>query len=68
MKAREEEEEEEQPKAIPLMAASEEMRKGPWTEQEDMQLVCYVHLFGERRWDFIAKVTGWRCGGGSRYF
>ncbi|KAI0519212.1 hypothetical protein KFK09_006654 [Dendrobium nobile] len=40
------------------MAASEEMRKGPWTEQEDMQLVCYVHLFGERRWDFIAKVTG----------
>ncbi|XP_020579630.1 myb-related protein MYBAS2-like [Phalaenopsis equestris] len=40
------------------MAASEEMRKGPWTEQEDMHLVCYVHLFGESRWDFIAKVSG----------
>ncbi|KAJ6844249.1 myb-related protein MYBAS2-like isoform X2 [Iris pallida] len=36
----------------------EDMRKGPWTEQEDMQLVCYVGLFGERRWDFIAKVSG----------
>ncbi|ERN05965.1 hypothetical protein AMTRI_Chr08g204990 [Amborella trichopoda] len=35
-----------------------EIRKGPWTEQEDLQLVCYVGLFGERRWDFIAKVSG----------
>ncbi|KAK8955668.1 Myb-related protein MYBAS1 [Platanthera guangdongensis] len=33
-------------------------RKGPWTEQEDAQLICYVRLFGERRWDFIAKVSG----------
>lgn len=40
----------------------EETRKGPWTEQEDMQLVCYVGLFGERRWDFIAKVSGLRGG------
>ncbi|KAM0953597.1 putative transcription factor MYB-HB-like family [Dioscorea sansibarensis] len=35
-----------------------ELRKGPWTEKEDLQLVCYVGLFGERRWDFIAKVSG----------
>ncbi|WOK96942.1 hypothetical protein Cni_G05650 [Canna indica] len=34
------------------------MRKGPWTEQEDLQLVCFVGLFGDRRWDFIAKVSG----------
>ncbi|KAF3790953.1 Myb-related protein [Nymphaea thermarum] len=33
-------------------------RKGPWTEQEDLQLVGFVGLFGERRWDFIAKVSG----------
>ncbi|CAN6471283.1 unnamed protein product [Victoria cruziana] len=33
-------------------------RKGPWTEQEDLQLVCFVGLFGERRWDFIAKASG----------
>ncbi|URE46177.1 Myb-related protein [Musa troglodytarum] len=34
------------------------MRKGPWTEQEDLQLVCFVGLFGDRRWDSIAKVSG----------
>ncbi|KAF5198882.1 Myb-related protein mybas2 [Thalictrum thalictroides] len=36
----------------------EETRKGPWIEQEDLQLVYFVGLFGERRWDFIAKVSG----------
>lgn len=36
----------------------EEMRKGPWTEQEDVQLVFYVKMFGDRRWDFLAKVSG----------
>ncbi|XP_072983224.1 myb-related protein MYBAS2-like [Typha latifolia] len=34
------------------------LRKGPWTEQEDLQLVWFVGLFGERRWDFLAKVSG----------
>uniref|UniRef100_J3NAD3 Uncharacterized protein n=1 Tax=Oryza brachyantha TaxID=4533 RepID=J3NAD3_ORYBR len=41
-----------------MVMVREEMRKGPWTEQEDLQLVCTVRLFGERRWDFIAKVSG----------
>ncbi|XP_054811362.1 transcription factor MYB59 [Prosopis cineraria] len=36
----------------------QEMRKGPWTEQEDIKLVSFVGLFGDRRWDFIAKVSG----------
>ncbi|GMP89215.1 hypothetical protein CsSME_00040886 [Camellia sinensis var. sinensis] len=36
----------------------EEIRKGPWTEHEDVQLVFYVNLFGDRKWDFIAKVSG----------
>ncbi|KAD3068261.1 hypothetical protein E3N88_36141 [Mikania micrantha] len=36
----------------------ETTRKGPWTENEDFQLVFYVHMFGDRRWDFIAKVSG----------
>ncbi|KAL6011243.1 hypothetical protein ACLOJK_001688 [Asimina triloba] len=40
------------------MGAEETTRKGPWTEQEDFQLVCAVGLLGERRWDFIAKVSG----------
>ncbi|CAO1940493.1 unnamed protein product [Urochloa humidicola] len=41
-----------------MVTVREEMRKGPWTEQEDMQLVCTVHLFGDRRWDFVAQVSG----------
>lgn len=41
----------------------EEVRKGPWTEQEDVQLVLYVNLFGDRRWDFVAKVSGLKVGG-----
>ncbi|XP_009770621.1 transcription factor MYB48-like [Nicotiana tabacum] len=38
--------------------AQEEARKGPWSEQEDLQLAFYVNLFGDRRWDFLAKVSG----------
>ncbi|KAK7341722.1 hypothetical protein VNO80_24659 [Phaseolus coccineus] len=36
----------------------EEIRRGPWTEQEDFKLVYFVNMFGDRRWDFIAKVSG----------
>ncbi|KAI4334492.1 hypothetical protein L6164_019176 [Bauhinia variegata] len=36
----------------------QDIRKGPWTEQEDLKLVNFVGLFGDRRWDFIAKVSG----------
>ena len=43
-----------------MVTVREEMRKGPWTELEDMQLVCTVRLFGDRRWDFIAQVSGLR--------
>lgn len=40
------------------MVQEEITRKGPWTEQEDLQLVFYVKMFGDRRWDFLAKVSG----------
>ncbi|KAG6605484.1 Transcription factor MYB48, partial [Cucurbita argyrosperma subsp. argyrosperma] len=40
------------------MEEGQGIRKGPWTEQEDIQLICFVGLFGDRRWDFIAKVSG----------
>uniref|UniRef100_A0A7N0UP50 Uncharacterized protein n=2 Tax=Kalanchoe fedtschenkoi TaxID=63787 RepID=A0A7N0UP50_KALFE len=36
----------------------EDTRKGPWTEQEDFLLENVVGLFGDRRWDFVAKVSG----------
>lgn len=41
----------------------QEVRKGPWTEQEDFKLVYFVGLFGDRRWDFIAKVSGLKVAG-----
>ncbi|XP_062198242.1 myb-related protein MYBAS1-like isoform X2 [Phragmites australis] len=41
-----------------MVTVREVMRKGAWTEQEDLQLVCTVRLFGDRRWDFIAQVSG----------
>ncbi|XP_031122862.1 transcription factor MYB59-like isoform X1 [Ipomoea triloba] len=41
------------------------MRRGPWTEQEDVQLVLYVNMFGDRRWDFLAKVSGLKRSGKS---
>ncbi|XP_058765194.1 transcription factor MYB59-like [Vicia villosa] len=40
------------------MVEQEISRKGPWTEQEDYKLAYFVGLFGDRRWDFIAKVSG----------
>ncbi|XP_022753841.1 transcription factor MYB59-like isoform X2 [Durio zibethinus] len=46
-----------------MKMVKDEIRKGPWTEHEDILLVNFVHLFGDRRWDFIAKVSGlkvWR--------
>ncbi|KAI3678380.1 hypothetical protein L6452_37669 [Arctium lappa] len=42
------------------------VRKGPWTEQEDVQLVSYVNMFGDRRWDFIAKVSGLKVAGDTK--
>lgn len=41
----------------------EEIRKGPWTEEEDLKLICFVRVFGDRRWDFIAKVSGLKVAG-----
>lgn len=36
----------------------ENLRKGPWLEEEDQQLTAYVELLGERRWDSIARASG----------
>ena len=49
---------------LAMAPKAEEIRKGPWTEQEDSLLVRYVRLFGERRWDCLAKVSGLSGGGG----
>jgi myb proto-oncogene protein len=36
----------------------EETRKGPWTVEEDMQLMDYIRLHGEGCWSFVAKGAG----------
>ncbi|KAJ6384963.1 hypothetical protein OIU77_028212 [Salix suchowensis] len=41
-----------------MKTMKDETRKGPWTEQEDILLINFVNLFGDRRWDFVAKVSG----------
>ncbi|XP_043699813.1 transcription factor MYB27-like [Telopea speciosissima] len=43
----------------------EALRKGTWLEEEDELLVTFVTIFGERRWDSIAKASGLRRNGKS---
>ncbi|KAK1562418.1 hypothetical protein Q3G72_011619 [Acer saccharum] len=41
----------------------EKLRKGPWHEEEDKHLITFVTLLGDRKWDYIARVSGIkRCG------
>jgi len=35
-----------------------ETRKGPWTVEEDMQLIGSISLHGEGRWSFLAGAAG----------
>lgn len=37
--------------------ATRRNENGSVTEQQDLQLVFYVSLFGEQRWNFLAKVS-----------
>ncbi|EEF42875.1 r2r3-myb transcription factor, putative [Ricinus communis] len=43
----------------------EKLRKGPWVEEEDEQLVTFVTIFGDRKWDFIATASGLKRSGKS---
>lgn len=36
----------------------EELRRGQWLEEEDERLSMMVAVFGERRWDALAKTSG----------
>jgi transcription factor MYB, plant len=35
-----------------------ELRRGPWTVEEDLQLVNYVDAHGEGRWNSLARSAG----------
>ncbi|KAG6498817.1 myb-related protein MYBAS1-like isoform X1 [Zingiber officinale] len=41
-----------------MVVVKEETRRGPWSEHEDRQLLSFVRMLGDRRWDLIAKVSG----------
>lgn len=45
-----------------MAMVKEETRRGPWSEHEDRQLLSFVRMLGDRRWDLIAKVSGLRVG------
>lgn len=36
----------------------EELRRGQWLEEEDERLSMIVAVFGEHRWDALAKASG----------
>jgi myb proto-oncogene protein len=47
--------------AMAAATASEDegdLRRGPWTVQEDMLLVDYISKHGEGRWDSLARSAG----------
>lgn len=36
----------------------QELRRGPWTLEEDTLLTHYIHRHGEGRWNMVAKCAG----------
>ncbi|XP_022757774.1 transcription factor MYB108-like [Durio zibethinus] len=42
-----------------------DVRKGPWTEEEDSVLKAYVNIHGEGRWNSVARLSGLRRTGKS---
>lgn len=35
-----------------------DVKKGPWTEEEDFALKAYVNIHGEGRWNSVARLSG----------
>ena len=35
-----------------------ELRRGPWTLEEDSMLIHYIACHGEGRWNMLAKCAG----------
>ena len=40
------------------MMKMEELRRGPWTVEEDFSLINYISLHGEGRWNSLARAAG----------
>lgn len=37
---------------------SDQLRRGPWTVEEDTLLINYISHHGEGRWNLLAKCSG----------
>lgn len=35
-----------------------DVRKGPWTEEEDCMLKAYVKVHGDGSWNLVARLSG----------
>ncbi|KAG2309710.1 hypothetical protein Bca52824_029458 [Brassica carinata] len=42
----------------PAQEEDSDVRKGPWTEEEDAILVNFVSIHGDARWNHIALSSG----------
>ncbi|XVF22035.1 hypothetical protein REPUB_Repub12eG0139800 [Reevesia pubescens] len=42
----------------PKIEEEMDVRKGPWTEEEDSMLKAYVNIHGEGRWNSVARLSG----------
>ncbi|KAG7018824.1 Transcription factor MYB59, partial [Cucurbita argyrosperma subsp. argyrosperma] len=47
------------------LVEDEVWRKGPWTAEEDRLLMEYVRIYGEGRWNSVARLTGLKRNGKS---
>ncbi|KAI3920768.1 hypothetical protein MKW98_005594 [Papaver atlanticum] len=52
------EEEEENENGVLIHDDEDELRRGPWTLDEDKLLVHYISCHGDRRWNHLAKSSG----------
>ncbi|KAI3950605.1 hypothetical protein MKX01_040585, partial [Papaver californicum] len=50
-----EDEEEENENGVLIHDDEDELRRGPWTVDEDKLLVHYISCHGDRRWNHLAK-------------
>ncbi|MQM18048.1 hypothetical protein Taro_051032 [Colocasia esculenta] len=48
-----------------VAAEDDNLRKGPWTADEDLVLVNYISLHGEGRWNSLARAAGLKRSGKS---
>ncbi|KAM7265373.1 hypothetical protein ACFE04_003056 [Oxalis oulophora] len=52
-------------KTMNMAHQEDNLRRGPWLEEEDERLISFVTILGERKWDYLASMSGLRRSGKS---